>query len=394
MKSRMPQRVAKSRSVIGLVPIIVLTLALACAPQAAGPPAAPTGAPTAASVKQGQGWESEWQQVIRDAQKEGTLVIYTALKPEAREALTTAMKEKYGIKVETVFGRGGDLPPKIRAERGAGLYLADIGLFGIPMLIDMKELKLTPPLEPMLLLPEVKDQSKWVMGKFPWMDANKETAAPVLSGMPAYIRNTEQVGENDIAATTDLLKPVWKQKIIMYDPSATGLGNEWYTHIHAEVLGMDGGKKFMEDLAKQEPVVVRDDRVVVESVARGKYLIGIGASPSTVGEFIKMGATVNYADVKAEPRGVSAGAAILNAFTPAPHPNAQKLFVNWLLSKEGVSILSQAAQFAPARVDVPGEGVLPIMFPRKGDVLVNMDKELLKVKMREPAAQLFGSLMK
>ncbi len=179
-------------------------------------------------------WQQEWEKTKTEARKEGKLVIYTALKPAARQAMTTSMK-KYGIEVETIVGRGGDLPPRIETERRAGLYLADIGLMGFPMLHWLKEKDpgIAPPLEPLLLLPEVKDPGKWVMGRLPWMDEEKQSIAPVLSGSPSYIRNTEKVGGSEITTSMDLLKPAWKQKIIMFDPSATGNGSSWFTRTTA-----------------------------------------------------------------------------------------------------------------------------------------------------------------
>jgi len=115
--------------------------------------------PAGAEVKPGDkvNWQQEWEKTKAEARKEGKLVIYTALKPLARQEITKNMKIKFGIEVETIFGRGGDLPPRIRTERKAGLYLADIGLMGFPMLDMLKDLNLAPSLEPMLLLPEVRD---------------------------------------------------------------------------------------------------------------------------------------------------------------------------------------------------------------------------------------------
>lgn len=354
-------------------------------------PPSPAAAVTAA-IPQEQTWESQWRSLLVAAQKEGTVVVYTALKPEAREAIASNFKAKFGIQVEMIVGRGGDLPPKIRAERNAGLYLADIGLIGPGTYInDLKPMGITPALESMLVLPEVRDGSKWFGGKLPFLDDEKQAIAPVLSGRPFYIRNAEKVKPEEIAVARDLLKPRWKSNIILFDPSVSGNANVWFMIMHKHILGMEEGKKFMQELVKQEPVMVRDDRIIVDSVARGKYLVGIGASPSVTGEFTKAGAPIDFIDTR-EPREITPGAGLLNAFSNPPHPAAQTLFVNWLLSKDGVAILARTSDFAPARLDVPTEGIPPIMFPRSGDILTTVELELLKGKMRSDAREIFGGL--
>ena len=46
-----------------------------------------------------------------------------------------------------------------------------------------------------------------------------------------------------------------------------------------------------------------------------------------------------------------AGAVAL--FNRAPHPNAAKVYLNWLLSKEGQTIFARATGYISARLDVP-----------------------------------------
>ncbi len=158
------------------------------------------------------------------------------------------------------------------------------------------------------------------------------------------------------------------------------------------VLGMEAGRKFMTELVKQEPAITRDDRIIADGVARGKYLIGVGASPSIVMEMMNVGATVDFIDAP-EPWEISPGAGLLNAFSNPPHPNAQKLFVNWLLSKEGLAVMARG-EWVPARLDTPPEGIPTIFFPRPQDQLTDVNKELLKGKLRAQAREVFASLMK
>jgi len=92
-----------------------------------------------------------------------------------------------------------------------------------------------------------------------------------------------------------------------------------------------------------------------------------------------MGAPFAFIDVK-EPRRLNSGYGIICVFKKAPHPNATKLFVNWLLSKEGSSVFARATQYASTRADVPPEGILPIMVPRPGDVCPEADENYIPLE--------------
>jgi iron(III) transport system substrate-binding protein len=51
---------------------------------------------------------------------------------------------------------------------------------------------------------------------------------------------------------------------------------------------------------------------------------------------------------------LSAGYGTVMFMNNAPHPNAAKIFINWLLSKEGSTAWSRVVEKYMARVDVPG----------------------------------------
>ncbi|MSQ28336.1 MAG: hypothetical protein EXR51_09410 [Dehalococcoidia bacterium] len=61
------------------------------------------------------------------------------------------------------------------------------------------------------------------------------------------------------------------------------------------------------------------------------------------------------------------------AFNRAPHPNAAKLFVNWLLTKEGSTVWSKAAGTNSRRTDVPPND--PQLVPTPGMKLIAIDRD-------------------
>ena len=79
-----------------------------------------------------------------------------------------------------------------------------------------------------------------------------------------------------------------------------------------------------------------------------------------------------------------------------PHPNATKVFINWVLSKEGQTIHSRAQGIASRRIDVPTDHLDSWMIP---DPSFNYIKEseqgvVEEYKKIELACELFASVLK
>lgn len=376
--------------------LLTLSVTLVSAACTRAEPPAPARPDLPVTSKKGEA-KSEWDTLVEAAQKEGSIVIYANGPPKLRDDITTAFRAKYGITTEFLMGRPDELVAKIKAERNAGLYMVDLGVLGAtPFINEIKPAGIAEPIEPMLLLPEVKDPKGWRNGALPFVDAEKSGFAVTVLAVPPYHRNLDLVKEGEITTSPDLLNPKWREKLALLDPSNFGSSNNWFTWTIVEVMGRDKGLKFMRDLAAQKPLVTRDDRQLVEGVARGKFAIGIGPSPSIPASFIQMKAPIDFIDLK-EPRYTTSGFGVIEVFKKAPHPNAARLFVNWLLSKEGSAIFAVAAQYPSARADVSVEGIGPALIPRAGDINPDskyQDYQVLKAQMLAPAAEIFGVLRK
>src|SRR5262249_46843281 len=53
----------------------------------------------------------------------------------------------------------------------------------------------------------------------------------------------------------------------------------------------------------------------------------------------------------------------LALFNRAPNPNAAKIYINWLLSKEGQTVFARANGYVSARLDVPTDHTEPCRVP-------------------------------
>ena len=59
----------------------------------------------------------------------------------------------------------------------------------------------------------------------------------------------------------------------------------------------------------------------------------------------------------------------------APHPNAPRLFMNWLLSRQGQISWQIHVEEPSLRTDIPKDGLSPILVPKPGVSYVNAATE-------------------
>lgn len=362
-----------------------------CTPGAATPAATP--APTA-TVQAKPAQDNKWDQLVAEARKEGKVVIYTAGPNDIRPALSEPFKKRYGIELEFVFGRGAELMAKIQNERRANLFLTDVGMLGLATYTTLaKQENITLPIQPLLVLPEVLDPKQYYGGKLPALDKEGNAFAVALFAMPAYIYNTDVVKPADVPALVELASAKWKDKIVLGDPTIPGMGNDWYATTMLVNLGPDKGRQFMKSLAPNIAVATRDHRQLTEWVARAKYSIGIGASPSVPPEFIQNGAPVNFLDLK-EARPIATGWGLVNLLKNAPHPKAAQVFVNWLYTLEGTAAFIQGSNYPTARLGASTASILPVMIPRQGDAMTSDEYENAKPNLIKMAAEDFAAVLK
>ncbi len=357
-----------------------------------GPAKVETKSPTQTPSK--AAWELQWEKAVAEAKKEGKVVIYSNGGSDVRAALTSAAKDKLGIDLEWVMGGGPELSPKMFAERRAGLYLVDMWLIGgsVPV-ADLKPQGVLDPIPPILLLPEVTDPKVWFGGKPTYADKEEKyvLSSTLYPAMPLII-NTEQVKPADVKSYKSLLEPKWKEKIAMGDPTKPGAAGRLFGVLAVKIMGAD----YLRQLAKQEPIVLGNERQLVEWVAKGKYPVGIGMRRDPVAEFLKAGAPIDWT-IPVEGTHLVGGVGLICVVNKLPHPNATTVFINWFLSKEGQTIYSRTNLTQSARVDAPTDHLTPESMRAPGVSYFFSETEEFLMTENENfklAKEIFGPLMK
>ncbi|MBI2934868.1 MAG: extracellular solute-binding protein [Chloroflexi bacterium] len=378
----------KSLRILGIT-VMLGVLASACsAPPGSTPPVTAPTRPAAQT-----GWQIEWEKTVAAAKKEGKLVLYITSGADMQALLRKSLKEKFGLEIEYVSGTGSELANKVVAEKKAGLHLGDlyIGGAGTPV-TGLKPAGALAPLKPLLLLPEVLDARGYFDNELPFVDIEQMYVFCYgLNVANTLAVNSDLVRAGDLRGYAALLEPRWKEKIIMYDPTVGGTGQEWFYVTAYDSMSLD----FHRQLARQIPLITRDKRLPVDWVARGKYLVAVAPSKAQVSEFQQIGAPVQWV-TPAEGRYLS-GTDAVAYLDKAPHPNAARVFLNWLLSRDGMTAWSQSTLMQSARKDVATGFLAPETIREPNARYFNTVREEVRLKMSDAskvAKEIYGGLLK
>ena len=309
-------------------------------------------------------WQAEWDKTLRAAESEGQLTLYGCCYDYDR-VLEGFKKKNPKIKVSTLLINGGQLATRVLAERRGEKYLVDVISAGANSLHDaFYKANALDPIKPALLLPEVVDQSKWYDGEHRYIDAERRYIFAFNANSQAgqIIYNVKQVNPGEFKSHWDLLNPKWKGKISSLDPTTFGMGAALqYFYYHADL-----GAPFIRKLYGEMQVTIsRDARQMTDWLSTGKFPICIRCNAAAeVGKAVQQHLPIAYFDTDEWKEGGSTSAAggTLGLAARAPHPNAAKVLINWLLSREGQMALQKLGRpdaHNSRRIDIPKDDVDP-----------------------------------
>jgi iron(III) transport system substrate-binding protein len=262
---------------------------------------------------------------VEAAKKDGKVIVYGAQVPQAMKPLHAAFEKKYGIQVD--YWRGSSTKVSERAltewragkpgfdivegNRGVQLIMRDDGLFQ----------KYIPPSSE----------------KFPAKFKEKDGMITPWRVLPiSILYNTEMVKPAELPKTfDDLLNPKWSGKITMPDPTRHTTTAQFLWNLR-EIKG-DKWLDLVKGLANQKPLLVESLAPVTTTIIKGEAPVGI-----TYIKYVKQyKGPIGYVLMDkylSDPNYMSLGA-------KAPHPNAAKLYLEFVTSAEGQKLAAQEGEF-------------------------------------------------
>jgi iron(III) transport system substrate-binding protein len=268
------------------------------------------------------------------ASKEGELTWYVA-SIDARNAEKAAKQftDKYGIKVNVV--RAASQIMFQRLEQDLSQSVANADVFSSVDIGNFITLKANGA-----LAAYAPENAKDLLPIFQNLDPDGLFHATVASVI-AIDYNSDKV-KDPPKSWTDLTDPKWAGKLALGHPAYSGFAGNWAAQMQKLY-----GKSYFERLEKLQPLVSRSLLDATNLLSSGERLVT--ASPiSPILEFKDKGnpLAIQYPDDGAIL--VSTPSGILKN---APHPNAAKLFMEFLLGPEFNVILAEA-HYETMRADV------------------------------------------
>jgi iron(III) transport system substrate-binding protein len=311
-------------------------------------------------------WQKTWDETLAAAKKEGKVVVFGQPSPAMRNEIAPAFTARFGIPVELIVGQTSQLIGKVRTERASGIYAVDVFLSNGSTSVNVQyPEKMLDPLRPLLLLPEVTDGSKWKRGEPYFADPEKQYLLILFTSVDSLLFiNTDYVKPEEMRSVNDLLNPKWKGKISTEDPQMTGgAGVHSAVHFYKQL-----GPEFLKKLyVEQKPVVFRDRRQMADGLAHGTYPICLTCHIDDARLLIDEGfKLVEVFELDGIPNRLTPSPSVLSLANRAPHPNAARIFANWMASKEALELYSRHAQAATLRNDVDESFLDPNVVPKPG----------------------------
>ena len=333
--------------------------------------------------------QAEWDKVVEAAKKEGKVVASIPPTPELRKLMEIAFTRRYGIATEFVPARGGAVVQRIVSEAKAGVQYFDLHIGGTESMITaILPENILDGIDAYLMLPEVRDPKYWWGGHIYIDNAKKYIYNFVAYQTVSLWSDANQYKPNEFKSFDDLLSPKLQGKIGISDPRTPGSGSSMWSYMHY-IKGEEWLKKFVA----QKLFITRDLRLLAENLARGKIAVTSGIGYSEFQPFIKANLPVTPLPVPKEGLYISGGYGHLTILKNNPHPNATKVFVNWLLSRDGQETFGRGMGVGSRRLEIETKwlrdyGVIAakdMMTPDQFYKYENQSEEKIN-KIREPAA--------
>lgn len=274
--------------------------------------------------------------LVKKAEKEGALVYYTSMGLDYARSLTRGFEMKYSFVKANIFRSGHEkLLSRLSIEQKAGRYTADVVTVGEFETFHLKKRGLTTAYRS----PEAASFSEGF--KDPegyWTD--------VYDNLIVIAYNTEKVKPEEVPhGYADLLHPRWRERMAIDTRDTRWFSNMLY------LMGEKKGLKFMRELAKQNLHMRRGRTLITQLLLAGEFDLQITAYWYRAHTYMQSGAPIRWVAIEPVIMALHPIAVVANA----PHPNTARLFIDYVLSKEGQDLFSRKGRVS-ARPGIKPEG--------------------------------------
>jgi iron(III) transport system substrate-binding protein len=310
----MPRSLSPARAL--LVALLVSVLAAAAAGASSGAPSATAPGPAT---------KAQWARIVAAAKREGAVTIYSSQNPIYLADFAKKFEERYGIKVTVNRQIDSTLVQQLTAEHGAGKVNADVYISATKA----------------HLLGAQQAENRWAADAVgPALFAKGyDRSIFAKPGKAAIVGiNVNCIGWNTSQWSTrirdfpDVLNSRLKDRIGVIAPSAFSI-IDFYRWIEETY-----GRNYLPRLAALEPKIYPSALPMTQAIASGEITVGIFAATSAF-DLKQQGAPIDCVIAKGDKTWNISWQGIV--MRRAPHPNAGQVLFNYMLTKEGQSLVQK-----------------------------------------------------
>ena len=289
------------------------------------------------------GYPESYAKLIEDAKKEGSVKVYATTDAKAAAPLIKDFESLYGLKVEFNDLNSTELYNRFIAESSSSSGTADVTWSSAP---DLQIKLVSDGLALAYASPEITSLPKWAVYD---TKAYGTTYEPMV-----IVYNKSQVPAGDLFtdhagfAKLLLAKPeFYKGKVTAYDPERSGVG---FLMMNRDVIADPKAWDLFNAFGTVSAKYYTSAGAMIEKVGSGEHFLAY----NIFGSYAALQAKKNPNLAILYPADYTLVATRV-AFVPtkAIHPNAGKLFLDYLLSKRGQTIVAKSELFS-IRADVEG----------------------------------------
>ncbi|TKC92199.1 ABC transporter substrate-binding protein [Trinickia terrae] len=306
------------------------------------------------------GYPANYQETIDGAKKEGRLIVYSTTDTSLVRGLVKDFESLYGIKVEYNDMNSTEIYNRFISETAANSKSGDV-LWSTAM--DLQVKLVNDGLMASYASPEAAHLPQWAQYQKQAYSTNYE---PV-----AIVYNKRLLPPGEVPQTrAELIKLLQAQpqkfngKVTTYDIEKSGVGFNYLTQdarVNPQVT-WDLVRAMGTSHAKLQSSV----GAMMERISSGENLIGYNILGSYASGRAKKDPSMGYL----YPKDYTQVAGRLITISKASkNPNAARLWVDYVLSKRGQTVLAEQANLFPIREDVGGDNSMSALQKQLGDSL-------------------------
>src|SRR5262245_16274282 len=264
-----------------------------------------------------------------------------------------AFSKEFGIKVTQTSGNTSELNSRILAERSQGIHSVDVAILGDTGHTNFLKANAYVPIIQDIVIPDLQDRSDWYTPQLPFLAA--DTAQKYVTDYlvridPNLTRtyyNTDKIPASDLGQLTSMqdfaTNPKWKGKIVIPDVG-DGAGDGGLTGLQYTWMNL-GEEWFKQLFANNTPTVVgpSQSRQITDGLAQGKWWVCLFCDEISADAASAQsdGLPVSELNKTLKEGPATDTTGHMAVFDGAPHPNAAKLFLNWILTKDGQKVINE-----------------------------------------------------